>query len=260
MIITGVASGILAGLLGVGGGIVIVPVLDFMLRYFNLADQYSMHIAVATSLTCIVFTGLSSAYAHYRKGKVDVNLVLHWALPLVLGSILGVFVATKISSLSLSIIFACIATLVGLKMLLGITVKTRWQKPPKGIVGASFPTAIGSLSAMMGIGGGTLSVPVLTMMNKTIHQAVATSAVFGVIISLPSAVSFIVAGWHQQNLPLGNLGYVNWIAVGAIIPLSMACAPLGAKLAHRLPKHILAKLFGVFLLLVSLKMVLKTLG
>ncbi len=259
MIATGVVGGILAGLLGVGGGIVIVPVLEFALGLLGVDPAVRMHVAVATSLATIIPTSISSSRAHHSKGAVDLELIKSWGLAILLGAIFGTWVATRVESNVLAAVFAFIALLVALKMVLPLQDKVIAKKVPRGITGAPLPFSIGTISSMMGIGGGTLSVPILTLLSKPIHQAVGTSALFGLIISLPATVGFILGGQGVPTLPVGSLGYVNVIGLLIISPVTVLSAPLGAKIAHSLSQRNLSIAFGMFLFIVGIRMLYKAL-
>lgn len=260
MLVTGAVAGVLAGLLGVGGGIVIVPVLDVALSIYGVDPDIRMHVAVATSLTCIIFTSISSARAHHQKGSVDIRLVRAWGGWILFGALAGSVAASSVNSLVLSAIFGIVALLVALKMLLPADNITLSDDIPAGFAAPAPPLLIGGLSSMMGIGGGTLSVPVLTLLNQPIHRAVGTAALFGLLISLPGAAGFIVSGFNDYRLPPGSFGFVNLIGVALIAPVTVMLAPLGARIAHRLNKRQLSVLFGSFLLLVAVRMIYQTLN
>ncbi len=254
MLVTGILSGVLAGLLGVGGGIVIVPVLEFSLSFYGIEPEVRMHIAIGTSLACIIFTSLSSSHAHHRRGSVDFSLAKVWGPAIFVGAIAGSIVAAYLNSQVLAAIFAIVILLVALKMLIPLDNVTLSKDVPKGILAPLPPFFIGGLSSMMGIGGGSLSVPTLTLMNQPIHKAVGTSAVFGLLISVPGALGFIVTGFGEQGLPTGSLGYVNLIGLGLIAPMSVLAAPFGVKLAHAMEKRHLSLIFGGFLMIVACRM------
>ncbi|GAA0373343.1 sulfite exporter TauE/SafE family protein [Bowmanella denitrificans] len=259
MLATGVVAGLLAGLLGVGGGIVIVPVLDTALGIYGIDPAIRMHVAVATSLTCIIFTSVSSTRAHHAKGAVDLALAKVWGPGVLMGSLLGAVGAAYVDSQVLAALFGVVALIVALKMLLPLDGLTLSRDVPRGLAAPFPPLAIGGLSSMMGIGGGTLSVPVLTLMSQPIHRAVGTAALFGLLISLPGAVGFAISGWGDSRLPPASLGYINLIGVALIAPVTVVVAPFGARLAHRLAKRHLSMLFGFFLLLVAGRMLYRTL-
>jgi len=258
MLATGLVAGVLAGLLGVGGGIVIVPVLDTALGFYGVDAAIRMHVAVATSLACIVLTSISSAKAHHAKGAVDMKIVKVWGPAVFVGSLLGTLVASYVDSQFLSGLFGFIALLVAIKMLLPMDGVTLSNDVPRGIMAPAPPVVIGGLSSMMGIGGGTLSVPVLTLMNQQIHKAVGTAALFGLLISAPGTLGFILTGLGDSRLPPGSLGYVNLIGFALISPVTVWAAPIGAKIAHKLDKRKLSMLFGGFLFIVAVRMIYRT--
>lgn len=258
MLGTGVFAGVLAGLLGVGGGIVIVPVLDATLGVMEVDPAIRMHIAVATSLATIILTSISSTRAHHARGAVDFALARSWGFFILVGSVAGTVLASQVDSSVLSMVFALVAILVALKMVLPTDNLRLADSVPGGVGGKLPPIAIGGLSCMMGIGGGSLSVPTLTLMSVPVHRAVGTSALFGLLISLPGALTYIVTGWGDPRLPAGNLGYVSLPGLVCIAPMTVLAAPLGAKIAHRLTHRQLSLVFGSFLLLVSLRMLYRT--
>jgi uncharacterized membrane protein YfcA len=254
MLITGGVGGILAGLLGIGGGIVIVPVMEAALTYLGIDEAIRMHVAVATSLATIVPTSIASSRAHHRRKSVDLELVRRWALFVLLGALAGTVIASQVHSNVLSMIFAVVALIVAVKMMLPLEGRTIAGDVPKGVLVAAIPTAIGAVSSMMGIGGGTLSVAVLTLFNQPIHRAVGTAALFGLAISLPGTVGFMISGFDDPRLPPGSIGYVNLIGFALISPMTFLAAPLGAAIAHRLSRRHLSLLFGLFLVIVAARM------
>tara|TARA_R110002096_G_scaffold435770_1_gene662530 strand:+ start:2321 stop:3145 length:825 start_codon:yes stop_codon:yes gene_type:complete len=254
MLATGVVGGILAGLLGVGGGIVIVPVLEFALGVAGVDPGIRMHVAVATSLATIIPTSIASSRAHHARGAVDFGLVKSWGASILLGSVFGTWIASQVNSTVLAAVFAVIALLVALKMMLPLQDKVVAKNVPTGVVGIPLPFSIGTLSSMMGIGGGTLSVPILTLLSKPIHQAVGTAALFGLVISVPGTIGFVVGGWNNPSLPLGSFGFVNIIGFLIISPATVIAAPFGAKIAHMLTRRQLSIAFGLFLLIVGIRM------
>lgn len=237
MLAAGAVGGLLAGLLGVGGGIIIVPVLELALTMIGTDPAIRMHVAVATSLATIIPTSIASTRAHHARGAVDFALVRRWALPILLGSILGTWIAAQVESNTLIAIFGVVALLVAVKMMLPLEGKRVAPDVPKGMLILSLPTSIGTLSSMMGIGGGTFSVSVLTLMSKPIHKAVGTAALFGLFISLPGTAGFMVAGWGHPSLPIGNVGFVSILGFVLISPMTVLVAPYGAKIAHSLSQR-----------------------
>lgn len=260
MLLTGAVGGLLAGLLGVGGGIVIVPVLDLVLASMGIDPSVRMHVAVATSLATIIPTAISSSRAHHAKGAVDMAQLKRWSIAIFLGAVAGVLIASRVTGDVLSAVFGVIALLVAIKMLLPLEGKHIAEAIPGGPGGQLLPFAIGGFSSMMGIGGGTLSVPTMTLFNFPIHRAVGTAALFGLLISVPATIAFVITGWNVPGLPTGSLGYVNLIGLAIIAPVSYFAAPWGARLAHSLSKRRLSILFGLFLAVVSARMLIRAFG
>lgn len=258
MLITGVVAGVLAGLLGVGGGLVIVPMMEYALGIIGVDASIRMHIAVATSLATIIPTSISSARAHFRRQSVDVALAKNWALWIFLGALGGAWVASQVHSRTLSAVFAVVALLVAVKMMLPLDNVRFSHSVPRGWRIIPVPTSIGFISTMMGIGGGSLTVPSLTLLGEPIHRAVGTSALFGLLIALPGTLGFVVTGYGNPLLPFGNIGFVSLVGLALIAPTTVLTAPLGARLAHAMQKRHLTLLFGSFLLLVALRMIYRT--
>lgn len=253
---TGMFSGILAGLLGVGGGIVIVPVLFFMFQNYGVSPASAMTIATATSLATIVPTSISSIRAHRERGSVDLDLLARWAPFTLLGVLSGSWLVTQVDGAWLAALFGVIATLSALNMLLrpgGMSMSR--QLPGRGAQ-AVMGTVVGFLSTMVGIGGGTLSVPLLTLYGYPMHKAVGMAAAIGLIISLPGTVMMLALGATPNDAPAGTLGLVNLIAFLCIVPLTVIFAPVGAALAHKLNAARLRRMFDFVLLVTGLRMLL----
>ncbi|MCG7624194.1 sulfite exporter TauE/SafE family protein [Epibacterium sp. Ofav1-8] len=250
----GVAGGILAGLLGVGGGIVIVPALYFALSLTGMDPALTMQVAVGTSLATIVFTSLSSGYGHYKKGAIDTALLKLWAPSILTGVLIGGILGGVVSGNVLLAVFATVAMAVAFDMILRkpaeATAPRSFSKP----VWAALGVFAGAVSAMMGIGGGTVCVPTLSFLGYDIRKAVGTSAAIGFIIGLPGALIYMATGFAAEGLPPMSLGYVNLMLAAVIIPLSTTFARLGVKLAHSIPRRALKLCFGVFLMLTALRM------
>ncbi|SDE01977.1 hypothetical protein SAMN05421538_103262 [Paracoccus isoporae] len=250
----GVAGGILAGLLGVGGGIVIVPALYFALTLAGMDPELTMKVAVGTSLATIVFTSLASGLGHHRRGAIDTDLLKLWAPWILLGVVAGSLLGGYVSGNVLIAVFATVALAVSADMILR---KGRADPEPKGFsrpVWALFGVFTGTISAMMGIGGGTIGVPLLNFLGYDIRRAVGTSAAIGFIIGLPGALIYAATGQGQAGLPPFSIGYVNLLAAVVIIPLTTTFSQLGVKLAHSIPRRALRLAFGAFLLLTALRM------
>ncbi|AXC49975.1 sulfite exporter TauE/SafE family protein [Paracoccus suum] len=252
--VSGVFGGVLAGLLGVGGGIVIVPTLYFALTLTGMDPALTMQVAVGTSLATIVFTALSSSYGHYRRGALDMALMRRWVPWIVLGVIFGSLVGGYVSGWVLVAVFATIAMIVALDMILR---RPHDAAEPRGFstpVWAILGFLTGAISAMMGIGGGTVGVPILNFLGYDIRRAVGTSAALGFVIGVPGAIIYAATGLGQPGLPPFSLGYVNLFLAAIIIPLSTWFAVYGVRLAHSIDRRRLRMAFGVFLLLTSLRM------
>jgi len=250
----GVAGGILAGLLGVGGGIVIVPALYFALSLTGLEPGLTMQLAVGTSLATIVFTSLSSARGHHKRGAIDMKLLKLWAPSILVGVVLGSVAGGLIDGRILIAVFAVVAAVVAADMVLrgrkGEITPKNFSRP----AWAGFGVFAGSVSAMMGIGGGTVCVPLLNFLGYDIRRAVGTSAAIGFVIGLPGALIYMLTGLGAEGLPPFSLGYVNLVAVAVIIPLTTSFAGVGVRLAHAIPQRALRLSFGLFLALTSARM------
>lgn len=257
MLVTGAAGGILAGLLGIGGGIVIVPALEAALGVLGVDAAVRMHVAVATSLATIIPTSLSSAAAHYRRRAVDLAAVRYWSPYILFGAILGILIASQVTGRVLAGIFAVVALGVAINMIRPDSGRVFRDDVPRGVTGALIPAVIGLVSTLIGIGGGSMSVPALTLMGKPIHKAVGTSALLGLVIAVPAAIGYVVAGWSVASLPRGNLGYVSLVGFAVIAPATVLFAPVGARLAHAMSRRRLSLLFGGFLLLVAVRMAIR---
>ena len=257
-LLTGLVSGFLAGLLGVGGGIIIVPVTYFVLLQLEYNQDSVMHVAIASSLGVICFTSISSIRSHLKLKNTNLNIVKKWGIGIVVGSILGSLSASSISGENLVIIFVILAFLISMNML--------FQQKPL-IIGSDIPyfypfnfliaSLIGFFSSIIGIGGGSFSVPTLTMFSIKIHEAVGTSAVFGFLIAFPGAITFIYTGLNTNNLPLYSIGYVNLLIVFLTSITSIFTAGLGAKVSTNMDKVILRKVFAIFLLLTCASLIIE---
>jgi uncharacterized membrane protein YfcA len=254
MLATGCVAGVMAGLFGIGGGIVIVPVLEFTLGFLGVDPAIRMHVAVATSLATIIPTSIASARAHHQRQAVDLGIVKRWAFFVLVGALAGAWIAAQVHSRILAMVFASLALLIALKMLLLPKSRNLTNDVPHGALVSVIPTAIGCLSSMMGIGGGTFSVMTLTLFNQPIHRAVGTAALLGLVISLPGTVGFIVTGWSDVRVPPGSLGYVSLIGFALIAPATVMTAPIGAKIAHSFSEKKLSMLFGAFLVLAAARL------
>ena len=261
LLIAGAATGFFAGVFGVGGGIIIVPVLYELFRILGVAEEVRMPLAVGSSLAIIVPTSIRSFRAHLEKGAVDKELLKAWAVPVILGVIGGSLIARVAPPAVFKSLFAGIAAFTSFRLLLA---KDNWvlnSEMPKGFWLKAYGLLIGLLSSLMGIGGGQLCNVYMMLYRRPIHQAVATSSGLGVLISIPGALGYVYAGWPKMELlPPFSLGFVSLIGVALFIPTSMLVVPYGVKLAHRLPKRKLEIAFGFFLLIVVLRFLWTTLA
>ena len=260
MAATGLVSGTLAGLLGVGGGIVIVPVLFNVLPLFGIPDAVQMKLAVGTSLATIIPTSIQSARKHFEKGTMDVALLRSLAPSIATGVLLGTALAIWLRGDALTLVFALVASAVAVNM---ATTGAGWrlrESFPAGAPRHGIGGFIGTVSAMMGIGGGTVGVPILSAFGAPMRAAVATASAFGIIIAVPATIGFVWAGWGNPMLPPLSVGYVNLIGFALIVPTSMLAAPWGVKLAHSIPPLLLKRLFAAFLAVTSVRMIWSLLG
>ena len=251
LIAAGAVTGLLAGLFGVGGGAVIVPVLYEVFRVIGVPEEVRMPLVVGTSLAVIIPTSIRSFNAHRAKGMVDTSIIRIWAVPVVLGVAAGSLIARYAPADLFKAVFVAVAFVSAMRLLFA---SDRWKlgdDMPGPLVMRIYGVIIGVLSALMGIGGGQLSSLFMTFYGRPIHQAIATSSGLGVLISIPGALGYIYAGWPKMDiLPPLSLGYVSFIGFLLFIPTSIWTAPIGARLAHRLSKRKLEVAFGIFLLAV----------
>ncbi len=254
----GCFGGLMAGLLGVGGGIVFVPILFAILNYMGYDLAITMHLSVASSLCIIILTSISSVRAHHRKGAVDLAIVRAWAPWVIAGAVIGGLLARVLDASVLTGVFGVVALLAAANLMLPKTYDLKRPAPTTGILGAIIPTSISFVSTLMGIGGGSISVPTLTAFGVPVHRAVGTSAAIGFFIALPGALAFMISGLGLEGRPPISLGYVNFVAVVLVAPLSVLFAPLGARLAHALDPLWLKRAFGVFLAFNGVRMLWTT--
>ena len=255
LVATGCVAGVLAGLLGVGGGIIVVPVLFTMLGFIGIDESVRMHVAVGTSLASIVVTSLVSARSHHKRGAVDTDLLRSWGVWIFAGSIAGTLVAGSVSGPTLSAVFAAVALFVACYMAFTRPDFRIRDRLPEGPAGWASGSVIGGLSAMMGIGGGTLCVPFFNAFGFPVHRAVGTAAAIGLIIAVPAAAGFILTGWGIDALPQASVGHVNLLGLVLIAPFTTLTAPLGVKIAHRLSPRALKLAFAFFLFATAARMI-----
>lgn len=249
--VSGVVSGLMAGVFGIGGGAVLVPVFYQVFGLLGVEEAVRMHLSVGSSLAIIIPTSIRSFTSHRARGAVDMELLRGFYVSVPVGVALASLTAAAISSEGLRTIFAVITLLVAFRLLFN---RESWRiggeipgNPVRGVIGV----LIGYLSTLMGIGGGVMNNTFMTLYGRPMHQAVATSSGVGVMIAIPGTVGYIWAGWGLPGLPVASTGYVNWIAVAIIIPIALVVTPWGVRLAHALSKRQLEVAFGLFCVFVS---------
>ena len=265
LLATGCAAGFSAGLFGIGGGSVMVPALYFVFDALGYPASTIMHTAVATSSAVIIISSIRSVASHHKHGAVDWDILWpakiykSWGLWIGAGALLASAIFAKyISGPQLTLIFGIIMSLISLQFVFGRP-DWKWRETLPG--GASIPIggmSIGSLSAIMGIGGGVFSVTLMVICGKTIHRAIGTASGIGMFISIPATLGFILSGWGISGRPPLSLGYVNILGFVLVALTSILFIPLGARLAHNTDQRKLKIIFGVFLALVSVNMIRKT--
>lgn len=251
LLIAGGVAGVLAGLFGIGGGAVLVPVFYQMLGALEVDEAIRMHLSVGTSLAIIVPTSLRSFMGHKAKNAVDMDFLKSSMIAVPFGVLLATFLVAGASSSMLRIIFAICSLVIAMRLLFG---KDEWKLAndiPRGIGMYVSGSVIGFFSTFMGIGGGVFNNTFMTLFGRPIHQAVATSSGVGVLISIPGMLGYIWAGWGVTSLPPFSIGFINVLMVLIIIPVTLMVAPIGVKLAHSMSKKKLEIGFGIFLILVA---------
>ena len=254
LLAAGVLAGLIAGLLGVGGGIVMVPAMALAFEALGYDPAVYQHVAVGTSLAVIIATGFASARAHYRRGAVMVGTLKVWGPFIVSAALLGGLAARYFSGDALRIIFGVVALFVAVNIVLPVQRRLMAKLGESVLTNRIMAGIVGFVSALMGIGGGSLSVPTLAAFGHSMHRAVGTSAALGVMLALPGTIGFVVSGWDVAERPPFSLGYVNIVAMLIIGVMAANVAPLGASLAHRLDQKRLKGAFGLFLLVIALRM------
>jgi uncharacterized membrane protein YfcA len=254
LIAAGLFAGFIGGLFGVGGGVVIVPALYVVFTYLGVDEAVRMHLAIGTSLSTIISTSWRSLSTHAKAGAVDFAVLRGWAPWITGGALIGAALAGLSNTDVLLVVFGGGLLLVAAQMGLG---NPNWRIAPDlptGAPRALIAGGIGFLSAMMGIGGGAFGVTVMTLCGRPMHQAVATASGFGAAIALPAALGYVIAGWGREGLPDFSAGFVSLPGFIVLAALTAITAPIGARLAHRLPQQTLKRLFAVFLAITAINM------
>lgn len=252
LLMSGAVAGSLAGLLGIGGGIVIVPIVTLLFESQDVAHGLAIKMALGTSLATIVITAISSIYTHHRKGAVEWGLFRVMTPGVLVGSLIGAWLADIIPGEVLYSAFILFMFVVALQMTLSRVSAHRSLPGTPGLVSVS--TGIGVVSALMGIGGGSMNVPFLSFCGVPVKRAIATAAAIGLPIAASATLGYMLGGLNQDGLPPASLGYVNFPVFGGIVAASLLFAPLGATLAHKLPDRLLRRLFAIFLFVLASRM------
>lgn len=251
--LAGALIGFLAGVFGIGGGAISVPVFYEVFQTLGHSPEIAMPMAVGTSLAVIIPTSIQSARGHYRRGSVDVDLLRVWAIPVLLGVILGAAIARFAQPQVFQLVFVAVAAVNATKLLAGGSGWRLRDSLPSRAILRLYGAGVGLVSALMGIGGGAVSTLILTLHNVPIHRAVSTSAGVGMLIAIPGTVGYMIAGYGRPDLPSDAIGFVSLATFALTIPTSMLTTRFGVALAHRLSRRWLESAFGLFLLAVCLR-------
>jgi uncharacterized membrane protein YfcA len=252
MLAAGLLAGFAAGIFGIGGGFVVVPALLVVLPLLGGTKDAIAHVAIGTSAATIIVTSIRSLLAHAKRGAVEFEVLKTWAPWIILGCGAGVMLASHVDGTTLKMIFGGGVMLMALNFLLPkVSGKVISDTMPSGIVRMGIAGGLGTFSSLLGIGGGTIAIMVMTLCGRTIHRAIATASGIGTLIAIPTTIGFAIIGLKEGGLPWGSLGYINLPATFAIASMSMLTAPLGVAAAHSLPAGPLKKIFGVYLLIIG---------
>lgn len=256
LLLAGAAAGFAGGMFGIGGGFVVVPALVLILPLLDTDPEQITHVAVGTSLATIIFTSIRSVRAHAARNSVDFEVLKSWAPWVVLGTVAGAWVADLVSSGTLAMIFGVGVLLFAVHFLAPrVHDRQLLAAMPGGIARISLAGGLGLLSALLGIGGGTITTMVMTLCGTSIHRAIGTASGMGAIIAIPGTIGFVIIGFDEPNLPWGSLGYVNIPAALGLVATSVLLAPVGVAAAHKLSPKLLRIVFGLYLLVVGATMI-----
>lgn len=255
LLAAGLFAGFCAGMFGIGGGFVVVPAMLLVLPLLGGSKTEYAHVAVGTSAATIIVASLRSVTAHAKRGAVDFEILKSWAPWLIIGVAFGVILAGRVDGHGLLLIFAIGVLLLSVNFLAPrLSEMVISTEMPSGLAIVAIAGPLGAFSSLLGIGGGTVAITVMTWCSRTIHRAIATASGMGAVIAVPTAIGFAMIGYGHAGLPWGSLGYVNLPAAVAISSMSILTAPLGVAAAHRLPAAPLKRVFGAYLVLISLFM------
>ena len=259
LLATGAFAGVIAGLFGIGGGVIIVPALAFAFEQLGFTEV-SMHAAVGCSLATIVATSIRSAMAHHKRGAVDLDVMKGWIPWIMVGSILGAAIASYLPGEGMKAVFGSILILVSLQFIFGRPNWTLSPHLPTGLPKVGIAGGMGALSGIMGIGGGAFGVTLMTLCGHSVHRAVGTAATFGAAIGFPAAIGYAITGLGVEGRPPFSIGYLNIPAIVIIGVMTTTIAPLGAMLAHRMDAVTLKRVFGSVMIVIALNMIRVAVG
>jgi uncharacterized membrane protein YfcA len=251
LLAAGLFAGFTAGMFGVGGGFVVVPALIIVLPLLGGSKEAMTHVAIGTSAATIIFTSIRSLRSHAKRGAVEWEILKTWAPWIAIGCVIGVILASHVDGRILKLIFATGVALMSLNFILPRMERVFSDRMPGGLLRLSIAGGLGTFSSLLGIGGGTIAIMVMTLCGRSIHRAVGTASGIGTLIAVPSAIGFAIIGLREPGLPWGSLGFVNLPATVAIASMSMLTAPLGVAAAHALPSTPLKRVFGAYLIVIS---------
>ena len=261
LLVAGAAAGFAGGLFGIGGGFVVVPALVMLFPLLGMESDMAAHVAVGTSLATIIFTSIRATQSHAKRDAVDFEVLKSWALWVVLGTALGTVIADFVSGAQLALIFG--TGVIGFAIYFLLPARSGepvFAAMPTGFPRAGMAGGLGAFSALLGIGGGTITTLTMTVCGAPIHRAIGTASGMGAVIAIPATIGFMIIGLGEPNLPWGSIGYVNLPAAAAIIATSVVFAPLGVAAAHKLPPEILRRVFGLYLITVGVTMISKAMS
>ncbi len=266
MLGAGALAGFAAGLFGIGGGAIMVPVLFFVFEALGYSPDITMKMALATSTSVIIVTSIRSARGHHLKGAVDWSLVWQknpfksWGLWIALGALLaGSWIVDWLSGRQLTLMFGVLAILLSLQFMFGRPDFRLGERVPGGAAPPFAGTVLGGICGLMGIGFGSIGVTLMLLFGKSIHRAIGTAAAIGFFIGLPAAIGYVISGWNIADRPPYSLGYVNVVGFATMALATIVCVPFGVKLAHKLSQERLRMVFGICLCLVAINMIRKAL-
>ena len=252
LLAAGLVAGFAAGIFGIGGGFIVVPALFLVLPLLGGDKAQYAHVAIGTSAATIIVTSLRSLRSHAKRGAVEFEVLRSWAPWLVLGDAVGVVLAGRFDGHVLLLVFATGVLLMSVSFLVPrIGDRVVSDHMPGGMLRLGIAGGLGTFSSLLGIGGGTIAIMVMTLCGRTIHRAIATASGIGTLIAVPSAIGFVLIGQHEHGLPWGSFGYVNVPAALAIASMSVLTAPLGVAAAHGMQPALLKRVFGIYLVFIA---------